>query len=348
MQFSAYAFNLDRVKSATAIQEYFVPKELTPVRRRAYIVSMGVNAYENPSWDLRFAASDAGLMQEALAARLGKQYEVVTIKLISDYQKNGEVRMVTENHATREALKAVLQALSGNPSKSSALAGVSNVEKLRRAEPDDLVVLTFSSHGYTDRNGLFYLVPSDSGMTDGQQISPQLLRKWISSDELSEWLREVDAGDLVMIVDTCHSAATFESPGFKPGPMGSRGLGQLAYDKGMRILAASQANDVALESEKIKQGLLTYALVKEGLEKGQAAGRGEVKNEITLDGWLEYAAERVPQLYDDIREGRLTRDTGIAEQVPGNSSLQKPNAFQQPSIFDFRKQKREIPLNEMR
>jgi uncharacterized caspase-like protein len=107
----------------------------------------------------------------------------------------------------------------------------------------------------------------------------------VSSDELSGWMRDVDAGDLVMIVDTCHSAATVEEPGFKPGPMGSRGLGQLAYDKGMRILAASQADDVALESEKLKQGLLTYALVQNGLEDRQAAG-SDGKGEITMEGWL--------------------------------------------------------------
>jgi hypothetical protein len=33
---------------------------------------------------------------------------------------------------------------------------------------------------------------------------------------------------------------------------------KLAYDKGMRILAATQADNVALESEKLGQGLLTY------------------------------------------------------------------------------------------
>lgn len=46
---------------------------------------------------------------------------------------------------------------------------------------------------------------------------------------------------------------------------GGTGAWQLAYDKGMIILAATQAADVALESEKIGQGLLTYALVQEGL-----------------------------------------------------------------------------------
>jgi hypothetical protein len=53
--------------------------------------------------------------------------------------------------------------------------------------------------------------------------------------------------------------------------MGSRGLGQLAYDKGMRVLAASKAQEAAIErGGRIQQGLLTYALVQEGLERQQA------------------------------------------------------------------------------
>jgi len=37
---------------------------------------------------------------------------------------------------------------------------------------------------------------------------------------------------MVIVVDTSHSAATVEEPGFKPGPMESRGLGQLVYSGG--------------------------------------------------------------------------------------------------------------------
>jgi hypothetical protein len=50
-----------------------------------------------------------------------------------------------------------------------------------------------------------------------------------------------------MIIDARHSAASVEGSGFKPGPMGARGLGQLAYDKGMRILASTRADDLAWE-----------------------------------------------------------------------------------------------------
>jgi uncharacterized caspase-like protein len=179
-----------------------------------------------------------------------------------------------------------------------------------------------------------------------------LRQKWISSDELSAWLRDVDAGDLVMIVDTCHSAATVEEPGFKPGPMGSRGLGQLAYDKGMRILAASQADDVALESEKLKQGLLTYALVHDGLEAKQAVKAGT--KEITLDSWLAYGSERVPLLYQEVLKGQVqtfaegSKDVKIDAQLSDKTNtLKKPAFIQQPSLFNFQKNKRDLSLQSL-
>jgi uncharacterized caspase-like protein len=134
-----------------------------------------------------------------------------------------------------------------------------------------LVILAFSGHGYTDPQGRFYLLPSDAGMDS--TITDAKLPKFISSDELSQWLRDVDAGELVMIIDACHSAASVPEA-FKPGPMGDRGLGQLAYDKGMQILAATQADNVALESERLGQGLLTYALVQDGLKARKAASDG--------------------------------------------------------------------------
>jgi uncharacterized caspase-like protein len=107
----------------------------------------------------------------------------------------------------------------------------------------------------------------------------------VSSDELSRWLRDVDAGELVMIVDACHSAAAIANTDFKPGPMGSRGLGQLSYDKGMRILTATQADNVALEANKVRQGLLIYALLEDGLRAWQADYKPKDKS-ILLTEWL--------------------------------------------------------------
>jgi WD40 repeat protein len=352
IEFTSYAFNEDRVKSETARASYFVPKDAGPVRKHAYVIAMGVNAYQRQGWNLHFAVSDARLMQRALTKRLSG-YEVVPVTMISDCRTAGcpddGDRSIGENRATKAALHAVLEKLAGHElSAELAKSLPPGAEKVEKAEPDDLVLLSVSSHGYTSKEGTFYMIPSDSGDIEGKQITRALPVKWISSDELSRWLQDVDAGDLVMILDTCHSAATVEEPGFKPGPMGSRGLGQLAYDKGMRILAASQADDVALESEKLKQGLLTYALVENGLEERQAVGPGG-KGEITLDSWLQYGADRVPTLYQEVRVGKVQnfgatkKETVVDEKLSnGSSSLRKPNTFQQPSFFNF--QKHQLPI----
>src|SRR5437762_9743794 len=45
---------------------------------------------------------------------------------------------------------------------------------------------------------------------------------------------------------------------------------QLAYEKGMYILTAAQSYQAALEAAQLGHGLLTYALVEEGLKKGEA------------------------------------------------------------------------------
>ena len=199
------------------------------------------------------------------------------------------------------------------------------------------MIIAFSGHGYTDpSNGQFYLLPSDSGKDPG--FGPAVLSKFISSEELSHWLREVDAGQMAMIIDACHSAASVDAPGFKPGPMGDRGLGQLAYDKGMMILAATQASDVALEVQKIQQGLLTYALVADGL-KEDASAQPKRRNAdinkngaLTLKEWLQYGERRVPGLYEDIRTGKLKavhRDPNWLDSTARKA--------QTPSLFDFQR-----------
>ena len=199
-----------------------------------------------------------------------------------------------------------------------------------------MVILTFSSHGYADANGVFYIVPSDTG-TD-KLLSAEFLRHCISSDDLGQWLRDVDAGEMVMVVDACHSAAAVAGTNFKPGSMGSRGLGQLAYDKGMRILTATQTDNIALETNQVRQGLLSYALVQNGL-KEEKANYLPHDDKITLAEWLSYGVMRVPELYADMRSGHLGKELTL-EEVSGTAN----EKLQQPSLFDFARRRREVLL----
>lgn len=123
----------------------------------------------------------------------------------------------------------------------------------------------------------------------------------------------------------------------------------MAYDKGVRVLAASQADDVALEVRRLEHGLLTYALVREGLEAAKANKDGDRK--ITLDEWLAYGADRVPALYEELKAGSL-KPLEIAGKDPipvkasGARNSTKKKAFQQPALFNFKRKNRAVVIVE--
>jgi len=160
----------------------------------------------------------------------------------------------------------------------------------------------------------------------------------LSTDDLARSVETIDASDLLLIVDACESEGTIAADGFKPGPMGSRGLGQLSYDKGMRILTATQAEDFALGIGALKQGLLTYSLVKDGIEAGNADFR-PVDTTISVSEWLQYGEHRVPTLYVEIMNGDLPSE--IKNLVQSHA---REIRTQQPSLFDFSRKRRNILL----
>lgn len=348
VDFSAYSFNSDRIKSGTAHYRYVLPA--TEVRRkgRAYVITVGVNAHQNPDFNLSYAANDALLMEKVLAKRLAdtRQYEeVVTVSLISDWALRGGRKETTRQDATKENIRSVLQLLSkdSRAAPPELRARIPNVGKLRPATPDDLVIIFFSSHGYTGHNGLFYFIPYDTGPGSGNFFTETVRRHSLSSDELSLWLRDVDGGQMTLIVDACHSTAAVKGTEFKPGPMGSRGLGQLSYDKGMRILTATQSDNIALEHNCIRHGLLSYVLLQEGLEENKADYRPADK-EILMSEWLKFGEANVPELYERLIKKTSTGDCSVDSKQPRLvPELTRPESqvgsAQRPSLFDFTRRK---------
>src|SRR5262249_35795358 len=158
----------------------------------------------------------------------------------------------------------------------------------------------------------------------------------VSSEELSEWLRDVDAGEMAMIVDACYSEAAIKTAGFKPGPMGSRGLGQLAFDKRMKILAASEATGKAYEDPNRRLSYVTSALVEEGLS-ARLADRKPKDGRITLKEWFAYAVDRVPRILNasqtDSPPARWQSKS--ARSARAASTNTRPAMTQKPALFDF-------------
>jgi hypothetical protein len=315
--FSAYAFNVDQkvdqdkwkggVKSRTHRLPYTVEPTSEPRKGTAYVIAFGVDTFADPKWNLSYAAADAKLHRERLSEALTATRawsRVVPLLLTATAEAN---------RARKEDLRA-------------ALADVSH-----EARPEDLVIIAVSTHGLATGDGGFLLLPSDAAFGEHGDVLPE---SCISTDDLKRWLRPVDAGEMVMIVDACQSAASVEQEGFKPGPMGSRGFGQLAWNKKMRILAASQASEYALESRQLRHGLLTHALVREGLEAGQADSGESKDGAITLREWLAYGESRVPALAEAIASGDVEA-TGPRGPLRPDNRPEATRVVQRPSLFDF-------------
>lgn len=354
IEFSAYAFNADRVKSQTSRSKLKIEK---PIRARGttYLMTIGVNASESLSYRLNYAANDARETQKILGERLSaSRQSLVRINLVSDYDTNGKL---TDDLAIKKTIKGVFDILSGHRDEvdRETLATIDGVARLSRIKPEDTLIVTFSGHGYT-KSGIFYMLPYDIG-TDVGRITDDVLPRLISSDELSLWTRDIVAREMVLIVDACHSAASVQGSDFKPGPMGSRGLGQLAYDKGMRVLAAAQTNNVALELRTLKHGLLSYSLLQDGIVRGLADSNTPKDGAVTTREWLAYAVKGVPELYKKVIEGKAKLAIG-GEDVDLSKLTEKQKAevfceggncrskasVQRPVLFDFARVADSIPL----
>jgi hypothetical protein len=93
----------------------------------------------------------------------------------------------------------------------------------------------------------------------------------ISDGELQAAVEGLAAGRLLLVIDACNSGQALEAEERRRGPMNSKGLAQLAYEKGMCVLTAAQSYQAALEASQLGRGLLTYVLVEEGLKRMAAA-----------------------------------------------------------------------------
>ncbi len=70
----------------------------------------------------------------------------------------------------------------------------------------------------------------------------------MSDLELETAVEGLDAQQVLLVIDACNSGQALEAEERRRGPMNSKGLAQLAYEKGMFILTAAQSYQAALET----------------------------------------------------------------------------------------------------
>jgi uncharacterized caspase-like protein len=314
---TAYAFNRDNIKSADAA---LTVKGANSLARRgtAWVLAVGINRYANEGYNLKYAVADATTFAEEFRVQQAK---------LNQYERT-EVVTLTDAEATKENLLAALRTLAGTSTGTLP----ASLQKLKRAEPEDAVLIYFAGHG-TARGSRFYLVPHDLGYTGSRtEINAAaietILGRSISDLELEAAVEGLDSERLVMVIDACNSGQALEAEEKRRGPMNSKGLAQLAYEKGMYILTAAQSYQAALEASQLGHGYLTYALVEEGLKQGKA-DRDLKDGQVMVREWFNYATDRVPQMQEKEIRGRLLLFVEGEENVkdPARRSVQRPRVF---------------------
>jgi WD40 repeat protein/uncharacterized caspase-like protein len=314
-KFTAYGFNHEDVKSTDA--ELLVTGADNLKRAGTlYVLAVGVNNYENDKYNLNYSVPDA----DDFSSELKRQQEK-----LKNYERS-EIILLKNEQATKEKIVDALKDLAG------------------KVQPEDAVVVYFAGHGTTgsclnettqqvNAKDRFYLVPHDLGYQGpipercDQKILDQVAQHSISDLELESLFESIDAGQMLLVIDACNSGQALESEEKRRGPMNSKGLAQLAYEKGMYILTAAQSFQEAKADKKIAKGhgYLTYALVDEALKTKVAAN---ANGTVTLRGWVDYAVQRVPRMQ---RAEAAERRQFVKKRVDTSKSqveeTQTPRAF---------------------
>jgi uncharacterized caspase-like protein len=334
-QFTAYSFNDSNVKSRDA---QFTVTGAKSLERKgvAYIIGIGINEYTNSDFDLTYASQDAQAFAEELKQ---KQSELNAFSRV-------DVVSLVDKDATKNNILAALHRLGGDRISTNNREVAEPIRHLEPAQPEDAVFVYYAGHG-TSANSHFYMIPHDFGYRgkrnelDEKELSA-ILDRSISDEELRQAFEGIDAGTLVMVIDACNSGQALEAAEKRRGPMNSRGLAQLAYEKGMYILAASEGYQEALEVTQLGHGLLTYILVEEGL-KTDAPDIEPNDGIVSVREWLDYAARRVPEMQQALTS--QTRRLKHGDAPPGGEQSIRRDlelAVQHPRVF-YRRERRTQP-----
>ncbi len=225
---------------------------------RLFVLSVGVDDYNNPDWDLRFAAKDAETIGEIFEAQrgVGLYDEVHTQVLLNE-------------EATRENIIAELETFVG------------------RARRHDTVVVFMAGHGIQHRD-TYYFMGADADLD-----TPT--RRGLDQDVIQRALRyNVDSERALVMLDTCQSGFI---PGRRDaGPDMTRVVERLAETQGIAYLSASRGNEAARENPNWGHGAFTLA-VREALLEGMARP-AEGSQALRIDELYSYVSDRVIELTD--------------------------------------------------
>ena len=226
--------------------------------RDKWAVIVGIGQFKDPNINLKYASKDAKDFANFLVKDKG---------FAPDH-----VQLLTDQQATRANILSLLG--------SKWLPRV--------AEPDDLVVIYFSSHGSPsslDVGGVNYLVAHDTDPND-------LYATGIAMQDLARIIKaRVHCDRIMLVLDACHSGSVAPS---------SKGLGReanvnvdaIVQGTGQLVLSSSSPEQRSWESKRYEGSVFTRHLI-EGLKKnGKLTTLGDAFNYLDEETKREVLRDR--------------------------------------------------------
>jgi WD40 repeat protein len=259
-EFKVKVINYQRMESKPDVLKIEFVGDIIP-NSSLNILAIGINQYQNSSYNLNYARPDAESFLSKLKEQEGGIFKSVNITSVYD----------------------------ADATKDNILKAFNTISKEAKAE--DVFIFFYAGHGTLDEenNDEYYLVPTDITKLYGDPT--QLANKGISATELRKLLTQIKSQKQIILMDACHSGGALKSLNVRSAAMDEKAIVQLARSSGVVMIASSGSKQFATEFEVLKHGVFTYTLL-EGLNGKADNGDGK----ITVNELKIYMEERVPEL----------------------------------------------------
>jgi len=149
-----------------------------------YGIFMGISDYEGSGSDLPYCAEDASNLARAMTTGVG--------------MSSSNAILLTDSQATTGNFRNAVSTMAG------------------RVDSDDILVIFYSGHGSrVDRSGGY-----EQADPDGKDETLYLYDGHLFDNEMSEMLDAVDAGTILLVLDSCFSGGFAKDVISRPGRMG--------------------------------------------------------------------------------------------------------------------------------
>ncbi|NMC40510.1 MAG: hypothetical protein GYA43_04960, partial [Bacteroidales bacterium] len=243
-----------------------------------YVLSIGINKYDNESMNLTYARSDAEAVMKILVDGGSKLFNKIHSYTLFD----------------RDATKAKILAVLGEIS--------------RLMKKEDVFVFFYAGHGSMSGYRFYFVTSEITGLYQEEKLKEALF-----VGELQERFKLLPALKQVVFVDACQSGGSVEVLAMRGGAE-EKALAQLSRSSGIHVMASSEMQQQSAEIKSLDHGVFTWVLL-EAL-KGKADG-APADSKVTVYEIKSFIDDQVPEVsYRLIRHKQFPITFSIGHDFP--------------------------------